>query len=295
MSGFTKLFNSILYSTIWQEPNATRILWITMLAMSDKNGEVMASVPGLAKTAGITIPECRSGLETLMSPDPDSRTKDHDGRRIEEVDGGWNLLNHGKYRQLLSAEERKEYNRKKQAETRERTRRAIAEQKLKPVNDAADLSMTVNDNQQCQHISEAEGREQSTNPLKESPLTPQGGDSQELFRESNIDQKDRYLPKDWRKITKADQKKIKVLKNSPSMNQIGSWFGRREGTLWTIAEAASLMMVKPSQSEIDGMGIYYQAQISADDDIRRRDLQTLLNNWSGELDRARKFVNDQAA
>lgn len=134
----------------------------------------------------------------------------------------------------------------------------------------------------------------SISSSKEFPLTPKGGDGQELFGETTIEQKDRYLPKDWRKLTKADQKKSKVIKNSTSMNQIGAWFGRRHETLWTIAEAASLLMVKPSQSEIDGMGIYYQAQIDDDDDIRRRDLSTLLNNWSGELDRARKFVNSQA-
>lgn len=133
------------------------------------------------------------------------------------------------------------------------------------------------------------GLEKNREEKSNIPPNPQGGDSQE------IDQKERCLPKDWRKLTKADQKKTKVMRNSPAMNQIGAWFGRRPETLWTIAEAASLMMVKPSQAEIDGMGIYYSAQISADDDIRRRDLGTLLNNWSGELDRARKFVNSQAA
>jgi len=145
MAGFTKLFNSILDSTIWQEPNETRLLWITMLAMCDARGEVQASIPGLAKRAGISMDECESGLVTLSSPDRYSRTKDHEGRRIAEIDGGWRLLNHGRYRELLSADERREYNRKKQAEWRANNQ--------KPVND---VSMTVNDNKQCQHISEAE-------------------------------------------------------------------------------------------------------------------------------------------
>lgn len=127
MSGFTKLFNSILHSTVWSEPNEVRILWITMLAMANKHGEVMASVPGLARMAGITIDETEHGLSRFMEPDPYSRTPDHEGRRIEKVEGGWLLLNHGKYRALMSAEERREYNRRKQAERR------------------AKLSMTVND------------------------------------------------------------------------------------------------------------------------------------------------------
>ena len=48
MSGYTKLFNSILASTVWSEPNETRIVWITLLAMADKNGIIEGSVPGLA-------------------------------------------------------------------------------------------------------------------------------------------------------------------------------------------------------------------------------------------------------
>lgn len=142
---FTKLFSSILDSTIWQEPKETKIVWITMLAMADRNGEVHASIPGLANRACITIPECETALTCLLSPDPYSRTKEYEGRRIGEIDGGWELLNHAKYRSLLSAEERREYNRRKQAEYR-----------AKHKEDVNDMSMTVNHNKQCQHSTEAE-------------------------------------------------------------------------------------------------------------------------------------------
>lgn len=98
MAGYTKLFSEILTSSIWMESNATRILWITMLAMADQNGEVMAAVSGLAHMANITRDECQEGLKVLMQPDPDSRTKDNDGRRIDEIDGGWIVLNHHIYR-----------------------------------------------------------------------------------------------------------------------------------------------------------------------------------------------------
>jgi hypothetical protein len=123
---FTKLFNSILDSTIWQEPASTKICWITMLAMSDRNGDVHAQIPGLARRAGITIDECLAAINSFTSPDPYSRTKDRDGKRLAEIDGGWTLLNHAKYRQLLSAEERREYNRRKQAERRERIKSGVS-------------------------------------------------------------------------------------------------------------------------------------------------------------------------
>lgn len=104
---YTKLFASILDSTIWSESPAIKLVWITMLAMADKNGEVMASVPGLAKRAGVPLEECQEALQKFLSPDPFSRTPDDEGRRIEVIDGGWSLLNHAKYREMASKEDQK--------------------------------------------------------------------------------------------------------------------------------------------------------------------------------------------
>ena len=109
MGTFVKLHSEILDSTIWQEAHHVRILWITMLAMKDKNGEVMASIPGLAHRARITPQECEEGLTILISTDRYSRTKDHDGRRIDEVEGGWKVLNHEKYRGPTAAERTKKW------------------------------------------------------------------------------------------------------------------------------------------------------------------------------------------
>ncbi len=122
MSGYTKLFNSILASTIWREDNATRIVWITLLAMADKHGIAEGSVPGLADFARVSVPACRRALARLSAPDPDSRSQEDGGRRIETIPGGWRLINHAKYREKLSADERTEYNRQKQREHRERQR-----------------------------------------------------------------------------------------------------------------------------------------------------------------------------
>jgi hypothetical protein len=80
-----------------------------MLAKADKKGEVWASIGGLAVDARVSREECQAALDVLLSPDPDSRTKDHDGRRIEAIDGGWRLLNYGKYHQLGKVEDRREY------------------------------------------------------------------------------------------------------------------------------------------------------------------------------------------
>jgi hypothetical protein len=107
MPAYTKLFNSIVTSTIWTEDDKTRIVWITMLAMSDKNGEVHASIPGLARVAGVSVPDCENAISKLLSPDDYSRTPDFEGRRIAPIDGGWELLNHAKYRLMASREDAK--------------------------------------------------------------------------------------------------------------------------------------------------------------------------------------------
>lgn len=108
---YTKLFRGLTTSTIVSEPLATRWLWIVLLALADKNGDVWGSIPGLARLANITMAECETALDTLQAPDPYSRTKDNDGRRIVAIDGGWHIVTHAKYDAMRSAEERREYKR----------------------------------------------------------------------------------------------------------------------------------------------------------------------------------------
>ncbi len=89
-----------------------------MLAMSDRYGRVWASIPGLAKEAAVSVDACREAVHKFLSPDPDSRTKVAEGRRIEPIDGGWKLINHAKYRSIRDEEERRAYKTEKQREYR---------------------------------------------------------------------------------------------------------------------------------------------------------------------------------
>lgn len=120
---FTKLFSSITESTVWCEPDRTRLVWIAMLAMADAHGRVWASIPGLANVARVPVEDCRTALDTFLGPDRDSRTTTNEGRRIEPIDGGWRLLNHAKYRAIRDEESIRESKRKYMA-----TRRAKEKQ-----------------------------------------------------------------------------------------------------------------------------------------------------------------------
>jgi hypothetical protein len=141
---FTKLFSSITESTIWAEPDSVRIVWITMLAMADRHGRIWASIPGLANRARVSLSACEDALGRFQKPDKYSRTPDHEGRRIEPIDGGWRLLNHAKYRAIRDEESALEAKRKYAAKKRSETKLEKVDQsrskanKVEPSRDNAD-------------------------------------------------------------------------------------------------------------------------------------------------------------
>jgi len=100
--GYTKLFQRIITSSIWDESAETKVVWVTMLAMADQNGYVGATVKSLSLFSRVSEVACLKALEVFMSPDSQSRTRDNDGLRIEKAEGGWFILNHKKYRDATS-------------------------------------------------------------------------------------------------------------------------------------------------------------------------------------------------
>ncbi len=120
MSGYTKLFSTIVSSSVWAEPDAVRLVWVTMLALADRDGIVESSVPGLSHLARVDMAKTEDALRRLEAPDPYSRTTSSEGRRIERVPGGWRLINYVEYRERMNLESRKEYKALKQREYRER-------------------------------------------------------------------------------------------------------------------------------------------------------------------------------
>lgn len=122
MNGFSLLWNKILESSLWvQESKETRLVWITMLAMKNVDGVVQASVVGLADRAKVSPDECRAALKVLLSPDPNDTSKVEGGRRIREVPGGWQVVNHDLYR--FSTEAKREFWRQTKAEQRKKARK----------------------------------------------------------------------------------------------------------------------------------------------------------------------------
>ena len=120
---YAKLFSTIVESSIWLEPHGTRIVWVTLLATMDEDGYAhYAAIGNLARRAGVTIEEAEAAVETLSAPEDDSSNKEHEGRRIERVAGGFMVLNAKFYRALGKREHELEANRRRVAEHRARKR-----------------------------------------------------------------------------------------------------------------------------------------------------------------------------
>ena len=165
--GYTKVFASLITSTVWGEDHETRIVWITMLALADRNGEVQGSIPGLAHMARVPIEKCRSALDKFMSPDPESRTPDCEGRRIEKIDGGWAIINHAKYRRLASKEDAVEKNAERQRRFKERKTVTVTQ---------GNASVTLGNAQVTQDRDIAEAEAEAEADKKDmTPLPPKGG------------------------------------------------------------------------------------------------------------------------
>lgn len=115
---YVKLFNKILDSSI-ADNRKLRHFFTDLLLCSDPDGNVVMTKSAISLRIRATIEEVEWGLNELMKSEDGSGTMDHQGRRIEPLDGhgyGWKILNYELYRDIKSARQLRE-------ETAERVRR----------------------------------------------------------------------------------------------------------------------------------------------------------------------------
>ena len=123
---YVKLHVSILDSSVWLESSATRIVWLTLMAMADRDGLVKARAPGVTARARVTPAECDAAMACFRAPDPHSRTPDNDGRRIVDTREGIQLLNYEAHRDAMNAEDQARKHAERQARYRGRKARRDA-------------------------------------------------------------------------------------------------------------------------------------------------------------------------
>lgn len=116
---YNRLFQKILDSSIWLEPDHVRLVFVTMIAAMDENGVVnFACAQNVADRARVTLCNAESAIGVLESPDKFNPHQEHDGRRIERIEGGWLILNAKKYNSYINREIEKENTRQRVARYR---------------------------------------------------------------------------------------------------------------------------------------------------------------------------------
>lgn len=118
---YAKIFKSLYQGTL--RGNSHGILVFTnLLAHADARGEVDLHPRAIAEEVGLSVDQVRAALIELESPDEESRSFEHEGRRLIRLDThrswGWLIVNYAKYRAIRSEDDRKEQNRRAQEKFR---------------------------------------------------------------------------------------------------------------------------------------------------------------------------------
>lgn len=98
MSGWTKLFSSMLESSVCELPIHARWVWVCMLAICDVRGFVSGTTSGLARRCNVTREQFEEAIALLTAPDHTSRSTEMEGRRLIQEPGGWLIINRVKFR-----------------------------------------------------------------------------------------------------------------------------------------------------------------------------------------------------
>lgn len=109
---YTKVFSQIFDSSIAEDYH-TRHVFMDLLVLADRDGVIDMTQYAISRRTNVPIDVVTKAIGILSQPDPNSRTPDHEGRRLERLnehrDWGWRIINYEKYRNMRSETDRKEY------------------------------------------------------------------------------------------------------------------------------------------------------------------------------------------
>ena len=108
---YAKLFSRITESSLMEETIEARYVFVMFLAIADPRGEVIGTDVALARRLNMSLDQLKLALAPLMEPDPDSNSRECEGRRIVRSNGerGYHIVNYLTYRNHRDEAQRREY------------------------------------------------------------------------------------------------------------------------------------------------------------------------------------------
>ena len=120
-----------------------RYVFVMLLAICDPTGHVIGTDVAIARRINMPVPDFQKCIAALMEPDPDSNSKEEDGRRVIQSDHerGYKVVNYLTYRDMKSEEEKRTYMREYMRKRRELQREKANVKRCKTVlNVLADVT-----------------------------------------------------------------------------------------------------------------------------------------------------------
>jgi len=248
---YCKLFASLYQGTLRGRAHPI-LVFTNLLAHADSTGIVDKHFRAIAEEVGITMDEVNQAILALEAPDPESRSPEMEGARIVKLDDhrAWGW-------QIVNYGKYRAI--KNEDDRREQNRLAQERWRAKHRKQGAKVSSVSTDKPpSAQAEAEAEAEDTKTVEL-------------ELEVETG--------------------KKNGTWNPTPFQLRLGALFRRRKTTAWSEKELKLLKGVKePDEDDWRKLEAYYFSKTwPPDHDYRMRDLETLLNNFSKALDRARSW------
>jgi hypothetical protein len=108
---YSKLFSRITESSLMEEPIPTRYVFVMLLAIADAQGYVIGTDVAIARRINMPLRDFLPCIDRLMEPDAHSNSQAEDGRRVIRSDGerGYKIVNYTVYREINSANGKREY------------------------------------------------------------------------------------------------------------------------------------------------------------------------------------------
>jgi len=123
---FTSIYDGSLACGNWK----ALVTFQQLIILADQDGVVDLTDIAIHRRTTIPLDIIKEGVSELSKPDPDSRSKTEDGRRIVKLDEdrgwGWVIVNYEFYKKLATASERREQNKLSQQRSRYKRQQASA-------------------------------------------------------------------------------------------------------------------------------------------------------------------------
>lgn len=158
---YGKIFESIYDGSLACGDWEALIVFQQLIVLADKDGVVDMTGIALHRRTTLPLEIIEKGLKALQEPDPISRTKGEEGRRIIPIDEGrgwgWVIVNYEYYRDLASREDKRQKDKiriaKKRAESKASGNVVNCSNVSQSVHDVAHIDVDVNED--IKHTSES--------------------------------------------------------------------------------------------------------------------------------------------